>query len=321
MSAHPTGTSISHFDPVIARRRGTTDADVIVVACLRRLAVLALAAALSATVAACDTESPTKPDTPDDNDVIGNGQLVQASRPVSGISGVNHAADGSLRIILGSTESLTIEAESNLLPYLETFVEGGILQTRVNTDVHLRETRPIRYVLTVTGLDSITLSGLGDVSMADLRTDQLALTMAGVGKIVVSGLAADTLTTSLLGVGSLVVSGRATNPDTQSERYRPRRPPGPAELRSRCDSQRRRVRNCAGQRQIAGKLQRRHPPLHRRPGPVRRSGQSRLRRQDPGVSCGSHVSTHHVAVDGGHLLIEVWPRALPGAAMASHEEE
>ncbi len=172
----------------------------------RRLALPALAALLGATIVACDPV--TAPD--DDGVVVGNGQLVQTSRQVFGISGVNHAGEGSLEIILGSTESLIIEAESNLQPHLETFQAGGILRLRVSPDVDIRETLPIRYVLTVTGLDSIALRGVGDVSIEGLQTDQLALTLAGVGDIVVSGLAADTLTASLSGVGDLVVSGQVT---------------------------------------------------------------------------------------------------------------
>ena len=49
---------------------------------------------------------------------------------MSGVTGVNLATIGHLTIELGDTESLRIEAEDNLMEYIETDVRSGKLRIR-----------------------------------------------------------------------------------------------------------------------------------------------------------------------------------------------
>ena len=53
------------------------------------------------------------------------------SREVSGFTGVELASIGDLRIEQTGTESLTIEADADILPQLVSSVSGGILEVGV----------------------------------------------------------------------------------------------------------------------------------------------------------------------------------------------
>ena len=59
--------------------------------------------------------------------VSGSGKVTEEEREVSGFTGVELATIGNLTIELGERESLHIEAEDNLMRYLETEVRGETL--------------------------------------------------------------------------------------------------------------------------------------------------------------------------------------------------
>jgi hypothetical protein len=75
--------------------------------------------------------------------ITGSGPVVAQERDVSGISGVELAMSGTLHISMGNTTSLRIEAQDNLMEYIETEVRGGMLQIRNtlgNPEVDVRMT-------------------------------------------------------------------------------------------------------------------------------------------------------------------------------------
>jgi len=95
--------------------------------------------------------------------VRGSGEVVEESRTVSGVTGVELATIGNLTIEVGDTESLRIEAEDNLMEYIETEVLNGNLRINTRNNINLRNTRPVNYYLTVTSLEAIKISSSGDI--------------------------------------------------------------------------------------------------------------------------------------------------------------
>ena len=140
-------------------------------------------------------------------EVSGSGVVVEEDRTVLGISEIVLAGEGNLYLEEGPVEELIVRAEDNLLPYLVTEVQGGILEIRTRSIVSLEPTRPIEYHLTVVSLESVILSGVGDIKISGLTTPQLALTLSGVGNVEVTNLEADELDATLSGVGNFDISG------------------------------------------------------------------------------------------------------------------
>ncbi len=115
--------------------------------------------------------------------VNGSGQVIEQDFDVSGFDAVEMASFGDLVIELGQEEGLRVEAEENLIPYLEISVVGDRLQIRHQPGVWLHNTRPVRFYLTAKSLDTVLLSGSGDITAPDLQGDQILLQITGSGDI------------------------------------------------------------------------------------------------------------------------------------------
>jgi hypothetical protein len=123
----------------------------------------------------------------------GSGVLVTEQRDVSGFDRVSFEGFGTLIIVHGSEESLTIEAEDNILPKIETKVRGGTLEIGFDTNSWqdiIRPTKSITYTLTVKTLDGIALSGAGSIEAKDVDAERFDVELSGAGSIEVSGFAA-----------------------------------------------------------------------------------------------------------------------------------
>ena len=122
------------------------------------------------------------------------------SREVSGFTGVELASIGDLRIEQTGTESLTIEADADILPQLVSSVSGGILELGVAPGTPLTTSRRIVYHLTVATLDSIAVSGAGDATASNLRTGRLTVEISGAGEMTLAGTA-DSQAVTISGTG------------------------------------------------------------------------------------------------------------------------
>jgi len=144
----------------------------------------------------------------------GSGKVVSQARQVSGFTRVSLSGTGQLIIAQGNTESLTIDAEDNVLPLITTQVIGDTLHIDYKNDNfqdNVIPTKPIIYHLGVKTINSIQLSGAGSVDAANLSTDNLSVTTSGAGSVNLRFIAAQTLNYDISGVGSCDLSGKVTN--------------------------------------------------------------------------------------------------------------
>ena len=115
--------------------------------------------------------------------VHGSGNVVTEERQVKDFAGVELATIGKLYIQIGTVEKLEIEAEDNILPYLETEVDKGSLVIKVQKRVDLRPKEPIRYYLTVKKLERIVLSSAGDVEAPDINSERFTIISSSAGDL------------------------------------------------------------------------------------------------------------------------------------------
>jgi hypothetical protein len=115
--------------------------------------------------------------------------VVEESRNVSGFEEVELRGVGNLSIEQTGSESLTVEAEEDVLPKLTTEVANDrlIIGPKLGTTVHT--TAPINYKLTVEALNALEVSGSGDVEAEGINTDRLAVTIGGAGNVKAGGQA------------------------------------------------------------------------------------------------------------------------------------
>jgi hypothetical protein len=138
--------------------------------------------------------------------VRGSGNIITETRTVKGVSGVELSLPGTLHIKVGNSESLQIDADDNLMSYIETNVGLGrlVIESRPGTD--LRPTRPIRYELTVTELGSVTTSSSGDIEVEPLQARSFSITINSSGNISLASLDCTSLNVKISSSGDIKLS-------------------------------------------------------------------------------------------------------------------
>lgn len=122
-------------------------------------------------------------------DVIrGSGSLASEDRDVSGFSRIHLIGGGELRIEQGAAESLTIEAEDNLLEYLTSEVEGDTLILTTQEGFTLAATRPVIYRIGVQSLEGIEVDGGATIVASDLSLGDLDVSITGGATVTLSGM-------------------------------------------------------------------------------------------------------------------------------------
>src|SRR5262249_38638611 len=76
-----------------------------------------------------------------------------------------------------------VEAEDNLLPYLTTEVHGSRLVIGTKPRTNLRPTKPIVFRLTVKNLESLALSGSGNIEAGDIDSKGFVADLSGSGNL------------------------------------------------------------------------------------------------------------------------------------------
>ena len=139
--------------------------------------------------------------------VKGSGNVVTEERPVSGVQRVSLSNQGDLTVVIGDTESLVIEAEDNLLQYIQTEVRGGTLEIFTQNGVSMINTDPIRYTLTVTSLEGVDINSSGGAVLPALTADGFEININSSGNMNVDSLAADKLTVHISSSGQVEIAG------------------------------------------------------------------------------------------------------------------
>ncbi|MEP0898477.1 MULTISPECIES: GIN domain-containing protein [Leptolyngbya] len=120
---------------------------------------------------------------------------------MAGFSSISFKSVGKVTVQQTGKESLTITADDNILPLLESRVANNILYLALAKDSKMNPTQPIKFVIEVKSLESLSTDGVGSVEAQGIQGKRLAVAMDGVGEVAIAG-SADTLDLSLSGVGS-----------------------------------------------------------------------------------------------------------------------
>jgi len=141
--------------------------------------------------------------------ISGNGVLVTESRSASDFHAVSIGGSGRALITQGDTESLTIQADENLLPYIQSEVRNGELRIWTKRG-NLRFSQAPVYTLEVRELDRLQLSGSLHAEIDALKTDRLKGGVSGSGTITFGSLEAQSVTVGISGSGTISIAEGTT---------------------------------------------------------------------------------------------------------------
>ena len=157
-------------------------------------------------------------------------EQITEERDITGFTAVSFAGSGDLYLTQGDEESLTVEADDDVMSSIVTEVENGVLHLHRKKTSNWRgwfDDDEVRYDLTFTTLDSlriagsgdafagriegadlkITISGSADVNIDELEVDSLEIAVTGSGELHVAELSAGELNSRITGSGEVQVGG------------------------------------------------------------------------------------------------------------------
>ena len=165
--------------------------------------------------------------------IKGDGNVKKETRTVSSFTSLSSHGAIDVQIAYGNSNSISIEADENLLPYIETTVEGGILNIGPKNKINLKSRSRMIVYVSMTKINSLKLSGSGNINGDgsfgnDGKTEiaisgsgniklsagsfqDLGLSVSGSGNIYLKGAAANDITTSVSGSGNIDCSDISSN--------------------------------------------------------------------------------------------------------------
>lgn len=168
--------------------------------------------------------------------IDGNGMVETETREAVPFTAIANETSFHVNYIRGDEYSITVEAESNILPYIETDIRGGALEISTVRGTHcLNYTRHPVVTVTAPGISeivnsgsgdfmagalagsdvTIVNSGSGDITAGTLTGTEVSLVMSGSGNVMTDDITATTMKATLSGSGDLTVTGG----DAASSRY------------------------------------------------------------------------------------------------------
>ncbi|MFC2145492.1 head GIN domain-containing protein, partial [Actinomycetota bacterium] len=139
--------------------------------------------------------------------VRGSGNVTSEDRDVSRFTKVSVSGSGNLHIEQGDEESLTIEAEDNILPLITAKVSGNTLKLGFKPGTSISTTKSIEFYLKVKDLDSISASGSGNIDCSGLAADNLSVKTSGSRNVDISNLDVNSITLNSSGSGNMTLAG------------------------------------------------------------------------------------------------------------------
>lgn len=143
--------------------------------------------------------------------ITGNGNIVTQDRHLDRFDGVKCSGSVDIEITNDNTQSVKVEADDNILPYLITNVEDGLL------DVHLRSNNVFHDIHAKVYVSSPSLNGLyvtgsGSITSKNALKDnqQIECKLTGSGDIDAM-LDAPRVIANIGGAGIITLQGRTKN--------------------------------------------------------------------------------------------------------------
>lgn len=144
---------------------------------------------------------------------VGSGQVVTLAREVPGFEAVDLAGSLQLVVSQSAAQRVSVTADDNLQPLIETVVEtqGGVrrLKVRLRDGTSIRHRGEIVVHLEVVRLSALRVAGSGSVQVSGLQSPSLSMAIAGAGDARLSGLSTDRLEVRVAGSGDVKADGRA----------------------------------------------------------------------------------------------------------------
>lgn len=146
----------------------------------------------------------------DENYTIrGNGIEQSETRYASSFSKVSSSGAFIVHVTPGDEYEVVVNAESNLLPYIETDSYGNTLKIRIQGFHNIKNQLPMEVFVTTPYIETLKESGSGIITTGYFESEDMDITVSGSGRIE-TAVDCRYLEGNISGSGVIYLSGVAT---------------------------------------------------------------------------------------------------------------
>ncbi len=144
----------------------------------------------------------------DDITIRGNGIAETQGRAVPVFNNLKSSGSFDVHITNGDEIEVIVNAESNILPYIETYVSRNTLVIDIRGIHNIKNRLPMEVYVTVPNMESIKQSGSGIITTDYFIADNFEISISGSGRIS-TAVEALQVNAAVSGSGMLDISGEA----------------------------------------------------------------------------------------------------------------
>jgi hypothetical protein len=143
------------------------------------------------------------------NAIVGSGKEVGIVRQVGAFSTLQLDNSVDVEAHKGVVPGVTVHADDNIEPMIETIVEGDALVVRLRKGTSFRTHRRISVDVVFSTLTAARQRGSGDLHIASLSAPKFESTIAGSGDLHIDNAQLGTFAVSVAGSGDVKIAGHA----------------------------------------------------------------------------------------------------------------
>ena len=145
----------------------------------------------------------------DEFTIRGNGDEASEDRVITEFYELKSSGSFDVQITNGDEFSVVVNAESNIIPYIETYVTGNTLHLETRGLHNINNRLPMQVFVTTPQMRSIKQSGSGKITADYFESGGFELSVSGSGSISASVDAA-VIDAGISGSGKIEIFGSAT---------------------------------------------------------------------------------------------------------------
>jgi len=141
--------------------------------------------------------------------ITGSGRSASETRSVADFTRIAISGSMNLSVSQGDKTRVVLQADDNLLPMIETVVDGGRLEIRFKRGESYSTRSSVNITVVTPRLTGLSAAGSGDIKLDTLNTPSLKIGISGSGNAVLLALTTEDLAVTVSGSGDVRGTGKA----------------------------------------------------------------------------------------------------------------
>ncbi|MEZ5103845.1 MAG: head GIN domain-containing protein [Draconibacterium sp.] len=148
----------------------------------------------------------------EDFNIRGNGISATDGRPASNFTKITSSGSFDVHITKGDQYEVIVNAESNILQYIDTRVSGNTLHIDIRGVHNIRNRLPMEVYVTTPYMESVKQSGSGLITTDYFDPENFEVVISGSG-VISTAVETNQINATISGSGKLNITGEANRVD------------------------------------------------------------------------------------------------------------